>query len=95
MEVKVISPIKQPIKVEKEVPLPVKRTHYSMLPFHEMEVGDSFFITKSRFQHTSLIQLRGFLYLKANKYRLETGALDRHIFAIDRDKNGCRCWRIE
>lgn len=95
MEIKVISPIHQPIKVDKGIPIPEKRTHYSIFPFHEMEKGDSFFVERGRFKKSYFYDLRQFIYQKAKSYCSDTGHQAAFITSIDRSQNGVRCFRIE
>lgn len=95
MDIKVVSPIFQPIKVEKGIPVPDKRVHYSILPFQDMEVGDSFFVERGRFKKKFFYDLKNFIYYKAKQYCLDTGHNARFITSLERTKNGVRCFRIE
>lgn len=95
MEIKIISPIKRPVTVEKDVPLPVKLTHYSVLPFHEMEIGDSFFLERGQFKKKYFYDLKAFIYQMSKKYCVGTGHQARFVTNIERLKNGVRCFRIE
>lgn len=83
------------IKIDKNVPIPAKHTHWSELPFAEMEVGDSFIVGKKRYRKTSLLQLRSFLYNKARTYLRETCSMERYSFHLDRNYDGVRVFRIE
>ena len=85
----------KPVVVEKNVPIPVRNSHYSILPFHQMEVGDSFFIDRERFKSTSLLQLRGYLYSLSRRYVIDNYVSDRFCFSVDRTNKGVRCFRIE
>lgn len=95
MDIKIVKPTFKPIKVEKGINMPISKTLYTILPFHEMEVGDSFFVERGRFGKKHFFQIRAFIYQKQKEYAKETGCLDRFITKIDRLKDGIRCWRIE
>ena len=95
MEIIILQPIVQPIKVEKGVPVPERKVLYSIFPFHEMEVGDSFLVERGRFGKKYFALIRQLIYAKAKEYKLETGHDARFITTIDRAANGVRCFRIE
>lgn len=95
MEIKIISPIHQPIKVEKNIPLPERKIHYSVLPFDKMDVGDSFLVERGRFRKKYFYDVKSFVYRMAKNYLMETGHVARFTMTVDRLNNGVRCWRIE
>lgn len=90
-----INIIHKPINIEKTVPIPVNKQHYSILPFHKMEVGDSFFIERSRFKKSSLHSLKSFLYSMAKKYVVDNFVMDRFSLHLDRENVGVRVFRVE
>lgn len=95
MEIKIISPLNHHIQIEKGVTIPPSKLHYSVFPFHKMEVGDSFFVPKDRFKSTSLLQLQGMIYYKMKLYKIDNAVMDMFHFHRDKENNGVRCWRIE
>lgn len=85
----------KPIPVEKDIPIPTQKLHYSMFPFQNMEVGDSFFVDRGRFKKYHLYYLRTYLYNKSKEYKMDNYVDDRFSFKIDRAMQGVRCFRIE
>lgn len=70
--------------IEKNVPIPENRGRQagsSKYPFAEMEIGDSFF---TQTKHNSV-------YVRARQYaKTHTG----YAFAVRKEGEGCRVWRI-
>lgn len=83
------------IKIDKDIPVPISKTHFSLFPFEDMEIGDSFFVDKSWFQMPTLIQLRSLLWRKSVEYRKNTGHDIKLSFHTIRTQNGVRTFRIE
>lgn len=77
------------IQIEKNVPLPRKRSKYKPLPFASMAVGDSFL---AEYEDHNPIKLRGFVASMASQF----GAIQRPKwkFSTKAELNGVRCWRV-
>lgn len=82
------------IRIDKDVPIPIPKMHFSIFPFENLEIGDSFLVEKSWFQYPTLIQLKNLLYRKSVEYKQDTG----HDIKLTFQKQpplGIRVFRIE
>ena len=68
--------IKSKYKIDKNIPIPNNKIHWSRFPFANMEIGDSFLVKCAQEKKTSCNQLRQFLWNQAKKYCLETSSLE-------------------
>lgn len=84
----------QNIVIEKNIPIPNKKKHYSMFPFEIMSVGDSFLVTKKELKKTSLLQLKHFLWGKAREYIVENDINAKFSFHFERENDGVRVFKI-
>jgi hypothetical protein len=88
--------MKPKIKIEKGVKIPDKMVKWSVFPFADMEVGDSFFVKKNYFKHIySLLQLKQFIWNKCKNFKIETDSISKFHYQIDRINNGVRVFKIE
>lgn len=87
--------LKSNFKIEKNFPIPKRTLHYSEFPFGEMEVGDSFFVSKKRYQKTSLTSLRMYIYNRIIKFIAEEGKPWKFSSSFDRQNDGVRIFRVE
>jgi hypothetical protein len=69
------------IKIDKGIPVPRKlHTGKTIYPFHEMEIGDSFFAS------VTVVTLKSSAVKHGYKYGKQ--------FTIRKEGDGARCWRI-
>jgi hypothetical protein len=76
--------MKKAAKIERNIPLPIQRGHYSTYPFGEMKVGDSFLVRVGD-QPDRLRQA-------ACHYARRSGV--KMKFSILKIADGYRCWRV-
>ena len=78
-------------KIEKNIPKPnpgrgIKKLHY---PFEDMEIGDSFYVSKEDLKHTRLQHLA--VRASASKYKSRHPGFKFTILTVD---GGWRVWRV-
>lgn len=69
------------IKIDKNIPLPEQR--YSKYPFHNMAVGDSFFVNIN----AGCLLTTAKYFIKKHKTSWK--------FAVRKENNGTRIWRVK
>jgi len=76
-------------KIEKNIPIPPKGKHKRLFPFHEMEVGDSFFVPNEfidkHYKNRKTLASSAFYHGKRHNVKLTTC----------KQENGFRIWRVE
>lgn len=82
-------------KIEKNIPLPETRWHYTKFPFDKMEIGDSFFVTKEDLNCISKDQVKQKVYMAYKKYNIESENEIVLSIRLDRIKNGIRVYRTK
>lgn len=79
------------IKIDSNIPMPMKkRRGFNSYPFHEMKVGDSFFVPlkEGKKQHSLICQIS----TSARLYSMASGKGWR--FTTRSVEGGCRVWRV-
>ncbi len=88
--------MKPKIQIEKGIKIHDKMVKWTVFPFVDMDVGDSFFVKKSYFKHIySLYQLKQFIYNKCKNFKIETDSNAKFHYHIDRTNNGVRVFKLE
>jgi len=86
-DAKTIHPVRIPIKIDKNVAMPLKRTYVGMFPFDNMEIGDSFSIGAEH--GAQIYQAMSHHHKRKGAKRFTTKKrLENNIWVY-------RCWRIE
>jgi hypothetical protein len=80
---------KEIFKIEKDVPTPVHKSKgWSIYPFKEMEVGDSFSAGKYDKRKANAIRSCMYNFLKSNN-------LTDRKYTVRERNDELRCWRIK
>ena len=78
------------IKIEKGIPIP-SASLKNQYPFHDMSIGDSFFIPFSEKEEK---RVRANLYVEISKYLRATKG-EARSFITRSVKGGCRVWKVK
>lgn len=82
-------------KIDKDIPIPKHRSHWSRFPFKDLEVGDSFFVHKEDLDKTSTLSLISTLYAIGKKHIIETHSQAQFIYEREGENKGVRVFRIK
>lgn len=82
-------------KIDKDIPIPERTSTWTDFPLDKMKIGDSFFVKKSDYKKTSLIQLKSFLWHRIQKYLIENCNTSKFAFQKDRVNQGIRVFKIQ